>query len=108
MDKTLRGALAAALIALAGCAAAPAGQPGLLAFIVDGTTRREDVLLRLGEPGATYENARILAYRLRRDERGYLLASQHDGWAGVHYSLVLVFDTGGVLQRHALVTVNPP
>lgn len=108
MRRSLLRAFAPALALIAGCASTPAGRGDLLDFIADGRTRREELLLKFGEPSASFEDARIVAYRLRRDDGGYLLSRWRENWAGVHYSLVLVFDAGGLLQRHALVTVNPP
>jgi len=93
---------------LAACASAPVGNKSLLEFLNDGVTRREDVYLSLGEPSAQYEASRIVAYRLAHDEGGYSLAGRRADWAGVRYNLVLVFDAGGVLQRHALVEVRSP
>jgi hypothetical protein len=108
MRKSSLRAFVPALVLLAGCASTPVGRGDLLDFITDGRTRREELLHKFGEPSASYENARIVAYRLRRDEGGYVLSRWRENWAGVHYSMVLVFDSDGLLQRHALVTVNPP
>lgn len=92
---------------LAACAAQPIGQKDLLEFLNDGVTRRDDALLKLGEPTATYESSKILAYRLRKDEAGYVLLAHQENWRSAEYSLILVFDAQGVLQRHALVQVRP-
>ncbi len=55
----------------------------LKTFLRDGATRRDEVLVRLGIPHATFEGNRIIGYYLsHRDE------------------LVLIFDERGVLERH--------
>ena len=55
----------------------------LESFLQDGATRRDEVMVRLGIPHATFENERIIGYYLSaRDE------------------LILVFDANGRLARH--------
>ncbi len=55
----------------------------LKTFLRDGATGRDEVLVRLGIPHATFEGNRIVGYYLSyRDE------------------LVLIFDERGVLERH--------
>lgn len=94
-----------ALLLLGGCAGNPRGEPDLLGFLQDGSTRREDVYLRLGEPSAQYESGRILAFRLAKDEGGlYPVTTPY--WPSESYSLILVFDAQGLLSRHALVQVR--
>lgn len=51
------------------------GQRDLLDFLEDGRTTREDALLALGDPSASYETGRILTYRLARDDGGYFLVA---------------------------------
>jgi len=85
------------------------GRKDLLDFLSDGVTRREDVMLKLGEPSAQYEASRILTYRLGKDDTGYFPASgPRSDWSATPYSLVLVFDSAGVLARHSLVGVHVP
>jgi len=95
-------------LGIAGCAAAPKGRKDLIDFLDDGVTRRDEVLARLGPPSARFEDSRILAYRLARDEGGYLLAASSGTWADTDVNLMLVFDGDGVLQRHALVRIHAP
>ncbi len=104
----LRNVPALVLVLLGACASTPVGQPELLTFIEDGQTTREQVFLALGEPSATYEDGRILTFRLARDEGGYFLVEKASGFRSVKYSLVLAFDDAGLLQRHSLVTVKAP
>jgi len=83
-----------------------------LAFLNDGKTTREDVLLRLGTPSAQLEGERILTYAFSRDAGGAwgpvarrwgraqkapIFSERHIG------SLVLVFAADGRLVRHSLV-----
>ncbi|MBU6510784.1 MAG: hypothetical protein KGR99_00570 [Betaproteobacteria bacterium] len=99
-------ALAAGVLALAGCATPPVGRKDLLDFLRDGSTTRGEVELALGEPSAQYEDSRVLAYRLRKDQGGYVLLRRRDDWSSVQYDLMLLFDAAGVLQRHSLVEVH--
>lgn len=108
MSNVLSRPFAAICLFLAACASAPVGDKSLLDFLNDGVTRREDVYLKLGEPTAQFDASRIVAYRLAHDEGGYSLVGRRADWRGVRYNLVLVFDTGGVLRRHALVEVRSP
>jgi hypothetical protein len=104
---------------LDGCSspAVPGASRDLLSFLaVEGTTR-DTVLLRLGEPSAFFENGRILAYRVGEDRvakpwRGIesdparISQVAMQDWSGVAYSLVLVFDEHGALEKQSLVRVN--
>ena len=83
--------------------------PSLLRFLQMGVTTREEVLLKLGQPSAAFEQEKILTYRLGEDSRqGYFVVSPKAllPWQAVRYSLVLVFDANGVLQRQSLVDVK--
>jgi hypothetical protein len=86
-----RGAAAVAAIALSvsACGSDPeksrvqSEMSSLKSFLRDGATRRDEVIVRLGIPHATFENDRIIGYYLSaRDE------------------LILVFDAQGRLARH--------
>ena len=98
---------------LAGCTTTPTTDPSasseLLRFLDIGHTAREDVLLKLGRPSAEFEMAKILTYRIGEDPaRGLYRVSRKRSqpWESVRYSLVLVFDATGVLQRQNLVRVR--
>ena len=100
---------------LTGCATPPVrGRADLLAFLVDGTTTRQTVLLQLGEPSGRFEHEKILTYRLGYDEgtKHYWLVERENDptgwptWLRAQYSLVLVFDEQGVLRKHSRVEVN--
>jgi hypothetical protein len=100
--------IAVVCVVLAACATAPVGRKDLLLFLDDGVTRREDVQLKLGEPAAHYDGLRVLAYRLVKDDAGYVIVGQRNNWYGVQYNLMLVFDGDGVLRRHSLVEIRSP
>lgn len=104
---------------LAGCVTPPipGASPDLLTFLQIGKSTREEVLLRLGQPSASFEHERILTYRIGEDpEQGrYVVTPQaqvvpawraETVWGWVRYSLVLVFDDLGRLQTKKLVTVG--
>ena len=70
--------------------------------------------MTLGQPSGAFEAQRILTYRLGFDLRnsGYYVvereavASGWPTWTEVKFSLVLIFDDAGILQKHSLVKVN--
>jgi len=103
-------ALQLLLIALLvpGCARRlPPADPGLLDFIVDRQTTRQETLLHLGQPSATFESERVLTYRIGgNSNRGFEIRDRPGTWADSNYSLVLVFDADGVLTSHSLVPVR--
>lgn len=98
------------IILLAGCATTPAGlapDARLLEFLQDDRTTREEIVLRLGPPARTLENERLLFYRLGQNSKGYFIREpQHEQWAKVRHSLVLVLDKRGILKKHSLVNVR--
>lgn len=114
-------ALASLLALLVGCAtptthlAKPeALQQGILGFLQDNRSTREEILLQLGTPMAQFEGERILTYAFMPNAKGEW---QRVGrWAmnnrGRHEygpgtcSLVLVFDAKGVLAKHSLVVAQ--
>lgn len=112
--------LAMAIVLLATGCATPHVQPAdpqllfkseLLAFIQDGVTTREEVVVNLGIPSAQFEGEKILIYQLYADQAGkwHLVASQISNINGFKVSqkgkssLVLVFGDDGVLRKHSLV-----
>lgn len=90
-----------------------------LAFLVDGKTTREEVLLRLGTPSAHFEGERILTYAFSRSSTGGWVREgkskaggttlvRDDSFAPAYRSyrvsnLVLAFAADGRLARHSLV-----
>lgn len=88
-------------------------QGGILAFLEDGRTTREEVLFRLGTPNAHFEGERILSFAyLRRPDGNWIRQGRtftpNQGAASFAYrgpthNLVLVFGPQGVLCRHSMV-----
>jgi hypothetical protein len=103
--------LVAVLLFLTGCATPIVGaKKDLLEFLRPGHTTREEVLTTLGQPSGAFEQEKILTYRLGHDEKqGYYIIGpkqQLMSWESVRYSLVLVFDSNGMLRKHSLVDVK--
>ena len=107
--------LCAVLLAgwLTGCATSGlSARPDLLKFLETGKTTRQEVLLTLGQASASYERDRILTYRIGENGNKnqfvqYVITpADMRPWQQVRYSLVLVFDEGGRLQKQQLVKVD--
>jgi hypothetical protein len=102
--------LALVLLLFTGCVTPIAGaKKDLLEFLRPGHTTREEVLTTLGQPSGVFEQEKILTYRLGHDEnQGYYIISPRQlmRWESIRYSLVLVFDSNGVLRKHTLVDVK--
>jgi hypothetical protein len=93
-------------------------QDKFLDFVQDGSSTREQILLRLGMPAATFEASRILTFRVgpdvggavanyaRETHAGELVDLDRAAWVATQFSLVLVFDDRGVLVRHSLVPIQ--
>jgi hypothetical protein len=85
-----------------------------LAFLRDGTTTREEILLRFGDPSGVFEDGRILTFRLEASETSVIpVRREYDRdlpgvtqWRLANLSLVAVFDEKNVLRRHSLVAVK--
>lgn len=89
--------------AAAACSVAPIERRDLLAFLEPTVTTQAEVTQKLGSPAASYEQGRIVTYRLSEDAGGYRAPKSYESWK---YSLVLEFDGKAVLARHALVKVR--
>jgi hypothetical protein len=63
------------VVLLAGCATTPRGRQDLLTFLQDGTTLKQEVLLKLGQRSAMLDAAKLLAYRLAKDQGGSRMSS---------------------------------
>jgi hypothetical protein len=83
-------------------------------FLINGTTTREDVLLRLGEPSGRFEGDRILTYILSINDKKelqilprQLVASRNDPRVyelnPMVCSLVLVFKNDNLLEKSELI-----
>jgi hypothetical protein len=78
-----------------------------LDFLEDGKMTKTETLLKLGQPSGTFEKEMILTYRLGRQTKdSYYLIDYPASWRSVHFSLVLVFDERGLLQKHSLVPIR--
>lgn len=80
-----------------------------LGFLHIGETTREDILIQLGHPASSFENGRILIYLISVNDKGKVavhaprtVGKSVWGWDEGE-SLVLVFGTGGTLQRISVV-----
>jgi hypothetical protein len=94
---------------LAGCVTLPPvpTDKNLLNDVVTPGISRESILLKLGEPSASFESGRILTYRIGEDnDHGYFLMDRLVRWTNTKYSLVLVFDEKGTLTKHSLIPVR--
>ena len=97
---------------LLGCAAprpvGPIPDKELLDFLEEGKTTKQMVFERLGQPSGTYENNKILTYRIEsEDGKGYFIDDvQRPRWFNSKYSLVLVFSENGILMKKSLVSVR--
>lgn len=103
------GVLAALLGGCAGPEPIHGARTDLLSFLKDGHTRREEVIMTLGQPSGSFEKERILTYRVGFDSaQGYYIVSPKDmrPWGGVRYSLVLIFEENGLLRAQKLVAVQ--
>lgn len=87
----------------------PGANRDLIAFLQIGHTTRQETILKLGQPSASFEQEHILTYRLGQDpKQGYYIVTPRPvlPWQCVRFSLVLVFDSAGVLQKQSLVPVD--
>ncbi|MFN7958979.1 MAG: hypothetical protein U0P46_11755 [Holophagaceae bacterium] len=84
-------------------------EAGLLEFIQEGRTTRQEILLRLGAPSAAFEGGRILTYDFVMEPSGEwrrVGATGVSGWSTAWprtASLVLVFGPEDRLVRQNLV-----
>ena len=97
----------------AGCAGSPTKssnptKPISFDFLNHGPVARALIIDTLGPPYATFEDGRVLAYRVSKKDAGYVPAPLTDRWAGTDFDLILVFDAAGQLQQHNLVDIHPP
>ncbi len=103
---------------LTGCATLSGpGDATLLSFIADGKTSKQTAILKLGQPSGTFEQERIVTYRIagrkgKQQKKGYFLLDLYtdtgtggfvESWSDAKFNLVLIFDENNVLQQHSLV-----
>jgi hypothetical protein len=95
-----------AVVVLLGCSTTSIGQSQLLDFLEEGVTRKADVIRRLGDPSAIYDDSRTMTYRLAQDDKGWIVRPKSVGWHGIVSNLVVVFDDQDILKRHSLVRIR--
>ena len=75
----------------------------LLDFVIDGRTPCSELHDRLGSPSGSYENGRLITYRIAEDrQRRYSVFAGRD-WSGAKYSLVVTCGSEGIVTHHSLV-----
>jgi hypothetical protein len=97
------------LLLLVAACEGPRGRAGLIDFLADGSTTRDEALLRLGAPAASYEADRVLIWTLGEDSGFYLIppGGMQRGTVVRAYDLALIFDAAGILRRHGLAPRQP-
>jgi hypothetical protein len=100
------GLLTAATALVLGCASTPVGKKELLSVLGHETATRAEVRAQLGEPSASFESSRVIAYRLGENESGYFVVPHANGWDGVRYDLLVEFDAHDIVTAHRLITVR--
>ena len=83
----------------------PATVP-LLSTLQPGKTTRDELRSDWGPPAANLQAGRIVFYRL--EGRGQQLRFSQDigSWEQGRHSLVLIFDSAGVLEKSSLVRIQ--
>ena len=79
-----------------------------------GTTTRADVLLKMGPPSSSFEDDRILSYRLRRRDTSLVVVPplaewgepRYSTWSNADHNLILVFDAKQVVERFSLLRMK--
>lgn len=86
---------------------------GIISFLKNSETERQEIFNRLGEPRCKYEDGRIITYCLIKDEKEELFVSSitcefRDKFNTqlCIYNLVLVFNHDNRLVRHSLLKVD--
>ena len=109
----VRAWLAAAIVAaLTACASTPpAGRRDLLDVVKPGAPR-DELVLKLGAPFATFEGERIMAWSIGEDAGGYFVNSTTNAPGAprsfARLELVVVFDADSRVVKHSLVEVHRP
>ena len=73
----------------------------LLGFLEGSSVSRQEIEARMGEPGATYENGRIVTYALEKRGDRFEVSSSLSSQS--QYTLVVVYRTDDTLERWSLV-----
>jgi hypothetical protein len=123
--------LISGLILLCACAPQPTLRPVQLEFLQSAPVTRASVDAHLGTPSATFDQDRVVAYRLTETPQGYFVVppsidalsqKQLKGstspssanfrapidWQGITHDLVLAFDESGVVAEYRLIAIHQP
>jgi len=117
------------LILLGACAPQPTLRSVQLEFLQTAPVTRASVDAHLGMPSATFDQDRVVAYRLTETPQGYFVvppsidalsqkqltgAASPGGfrapidWQGITHDLVLAFDESGVVSEYRLIAIHQP
>jgi hypothetical protein len=101
----------AIVLGLSGCVSQRAALPrkDLLDFLVDGRTLCSDVTAHLGTPSQSYQDGRLITYRIAEDGKGrfaVVFSPAQEYWIRANQSLVITCGSDGVVTRHALVAMK--
>jgi hypothetical protein len=103
--------LSSVVLALSGCASQQAAPPrkDLLDFLIDGRTLCSDLKDRLGTPSQSFQDGRLITYRIAEDGKGrfaVVSSPAQEYWIRANQSLVITCGSDGVVTRHSLVAVK--
>jgi len=124
------GLLLSGLTVLCGCASHPTPpRPVQLEFLQTAPVTRASVDAHLGTPSATFDQDRVVTYRLTETPQGYFVAApsidavseNHPkgttspggfrapiDWQGITHDLVLAFDETGIVSEYRLIAIHQP
>lgn len=130
--------LTSTLTLVGGCVAQPTqstGRPVRLEFLQNGPVSRASADRYLGPPSATFDQGRVVTYRLSQTTEGYFIVPQavdpHASstkpkhlngssssgdanfeapidWQGITHDLVLAFDETGRVSEYRLIAIHQP
>jgi hypothetical protein len=81
-------------------------------YVRVGSTTMERAVLEIGRPSSVFEEGRIVTFRIGPTWDGKAtdvvrgVTPEEPGWWGSSYSLVLIADEAGIVQRTSLVPVR--
>jgi hypothetical protein len=101
----------AIVFAISGCVSERSAPPrkDLLDFLVDGRTLCSDLKDHLGKPSQSFQDGRLITYRIAEDGKGRFAAVAYPAeefWIRANQSLVVTCGSDGVVTRHSLVAVK--
>jgi hypothetical protein len=100
---------------LGACASQPKTRLVQLEFLQANKVSRASVDEHLGQPSASFNQDRVVTYRLSRTDQGYLVAPPRIAsskvpldWQGITHDLVLAFDEAGMVSEYRLIEIHQP